>query len=261
MIDDIILDHVAVAYERRRDAWARFGGDLPGAYLAGGTGNGFANYQLDYANGMRLEVLEPAQVDQNDFLRRFLDRNGTGPHHLTYKVADIEAAIAVIGEAGFHPVGVNIGFPFWKELFLHPKEVPGVVIQIAQSEGGGWDSTTPPGFPSPRTSEHASLDRVAHAVADRDEGLRVFRDLLGGAVDDEGPDWIELGWRRGGRVRLLTGPAVAAWLDGRAGRVHHLAFTTRDPSGIADAVRVGESEVFEVAPEHNHGTRLRLHPV
>lgn len=254
---DIDLDHVAVATESATDAWPRYATDLGGVWLAGGGPPGFWSGQVVYANGMKVEVLEPFEVEQNDFLRRFLDRNGPGPHHLTYKVADIEAALADAEAAGYRPVGVDLSDPGWKEAFLHPKDAPGVVVQLAQSGGDGeWVSPPPPGFPDPETQPPpAVLDRVTHAVASLDDGLRLFRDLLAGQERDRGEDeagrWVELAWRGPGRVRLVEpngpGSPIAAWLGDRAGRVHHLAFTV----GPGD-------DVTEVPPDANLGVRLVL---
>ncbi|HVF33097.1 MAG TPA: VOC family protein [Acidimicrobiales bacterium] len=257
-IPNVDLDHVAVAVERQAQAWPRYAGDLPSAWLGGGGTPGFWSAQVTYANGMKVEVLEPYLEDQNDFLRRFLDRNGPGPHHLTFKVKDIEAAIATAEEAGYRPVGVNLANDYWKEAFLHPKDAPGVVIQLAQSaEGGDWGAEPPPDwFPRGRVEAPATLVHVAHALADVTEGTRLFVDLLGGQPVGEGAAdglrWIDLAWPGPGRVRLLEGEPVAGWLGGRAGRVHHLAFAVDDPDGVPGAVD------GEVAPEDNHGVRLRL---
>src|SRR5262245_22983658 len=87
------LDHVAIATERASDAWPRYVGQLGGEWLGGMPESGFAWGQIRYANGMRLEVLEPYEPERNDFLRRFLDRNGPGPHHLTFKVPDLVDAL------------------------------------------------------------------------------------------------------------------------------------------------------------------------
>ena len=73
MIEGVDLDHVAVAVEQWADAWPRFVGVLGGRWMSGGKGPGFAPSQLGFANGMRVEVLEPHLVEHNDFLRRFLD--------------------------------------------------------------------------------------------------------------------------------------------------------------------------------------------
>lgn len=250
---DIDLDHVAIAVEDHAHAWPRYRADLSGRWVSGGESAGFAAAQLRYANGMKLEVLQPAQVDANDFLRRFLDRNGPGPHHLTYKVRDIHAAIASAEAAGYRPVNAQLENPDWKEVFLHPKDAPGIVVQLAQASGT-WESPAPPDLPSTREHEPAALLHVAHAVADLAEGLRLFESLLSGqrlaegGSEDEAVRWVEVGWSGPGRVRLVqpTSPEspVAAWLDGRPGRVLHLAFAT-DAEGVVDA-------------DDNLGTRLVL---
>jgi methylmalonyl-CoA/ethylmalonyl-CoA epimerase len=248
---DIDLDHVAVAVEHWREAWPRYRGELGGEWVSGGGSIGFAAMQLRYANGMKLEILEPANVEHNDFLRRFLDRNGPGPHHLTFKVKDIAAAMAAAEAAGYPPVNADLQDPGWKEAFLHPKSAPGVVVQLAQSSGT-WSSPPPPDLPP--AGPPATLLYVAHAVADLDEGLRLFEGLLGGrrldAGDSAGLRWVELGWQGPGRVRVVqpTDHAdVTAWLGGRPGRVLELAFRTDAPAGLVD-------------PQDNLGTRLRLLP-
>ena len=267
MIPDIDLDHVAVAVERQAEAWPRYGGDLPSRWLGGGGTAGFWSAQVEYANGMKVEVLEPHLVEQNDFLRRFLDRNGPGPHHLTFKVKDIRGALALAEAAGYRPVGVNLANAWWMEAFLHPKDAPGVVVQLAQStQGGDWgDDPSPDWFPPPRTTQPATLVHVAHALADPAEGRRLFVDLLGGAVTGEGEHdgiaWTDLAWPGPGRVRLLSGAPLTSWLDGRAGRIHHLAFATADPQGVPGARPTDRDGVFEVAPEDNRGVRLLLREV
>lgn len=253
MIADIDLDHVAVAVERQADAWPRYAGDLAGEWVSGGDSPGFSAAQVRYANGMKVEVLQPHAVEQNDFLRRFLDRNGPGPHHLTFKVGDIATALEQAESAGYRPVNVDLRDPMWKEAFLHPKDAPGVVVQLAESHGD-WESDVPEDFPSPRTERPATLVHVAHAVADLGEGLRLFADLLGGREVGRGDDatarWVDLAWPGPGRVRLATpaseGSPLVGWLGGRAGRVHHIAFACERPEEIGAVVE----------PEHNVGTRL-----
>ena len=266
---DYDLDHVAVACERQADAWPRYAGDLGGRWIGGGPTVGFSSAQVEYANGMRLEVLEPFAPERNDFLRRFLDRRGPGPHHLTYKVADIETALDEVEAAGYRPVGVDLSDPMWKESFLHPKDAPGIVVQIAQAAEGEWSSEPPPGHPQPRTDRPATLSRVVHAVADLDDGLRLFAGLLRGETLEKGEDqnedpWVELGWPGPGRLRLVA-PAnaaspVAQWLAGAPGRVHHIAFTCDAPHLVPDAVARSDGR-YEIAADRNGGVRLLLEPV
>lgn len=264
MIRDIDLDHVAVAVEHQEQAWPRYAGELGGEWLAGGGTAGFWSGQVRFANGMKVEVLEPHLVEQNDFLRRFLDRSGPGPHHLTFKVKDIAAALGEADAAGYRPVGVNLADPMWKEAFLHPKDAPGVVVQLAQA-AGDWKSPAPESFPA-AARPASTLVHVAHAVGAIDEGLLLFAGLLGGDElergEDGGTTWVDLAWPGPGRVRLVApaspGASLHGWLDGRPGRVHHLAFAANDPATITDADDRGDG-FFEVVPERNLGVRVLLH--
>ena len=267
MLSDIDLDHVAVATERQAAAWPRYAGDLAGAWVSGGESIGFLAAQVSYANGMKVEVLEPHLVEQNDFLRRFLDASGPGPHHLTFKVADIHDALGAVAAAGLSPVGVDLSDPQWQEAFLHPKEARGVVVQLAQA-GGSWESSPPADMPSPATATPAVLDHVTHAVADLHDAAVLFRDLLGGRelADGEldGGCFLDLGWSGGGCIRLVAPHAGddgsspwTTWLDGRPGRVHHLAFTVADPAAVPDAVPTRDGS-WVVPPERNLGVRLVL---
>jgi hypothetical protein len=107
-------------------------------------------------------------------------------------------------------------------------------------------------------------------VADLDDGATLFRDLLGGAplADGEvdGGRHLDLGWPGGGRIRLVA-PARddagaspwLAWLDGRPGRVHHLAFTVASPADVPDAIPARDG-TWVVPPERNLGVRLVLQP-
>lgn len=262
------LDHVALAMERHSDGLPRYVGDLGGRWLSGGFGIGFAPAQIAYANGMRIELLRPNRVEENDFLRRFLDRHGPGPHHLTFKVPDIEAAIERCRDLDIEPVGVDLRDPHWKEAFIHPRDALGIVIQLAQPSGEGWEAPSAPReLPPSRTSSPATLTYVAHAVRSRDEGTRLFCELLEGREVDRGVDklgeWVELGWPGPGRLRLLSpdgpGGLVAGWLGEGAGRLHHVAFRCESPDAVPGARPAGDHFVIE--PEDNLGTRLVLYPV
>jgi len=265
-IESVDLDHVAVAVERWADAWPRFVGVLGGRWMSGGRGPGFAPSQLGFANGMRVEVLEPNQVEVNDFLRRFLDRSGPGPHHMTFKVKDLTAALATAEAAGYRPINVDMSDPYWKEAFLHPKESSGVVVQLAQSIDGYWETPPPEGFPE-RGPVMASLVRIVHAVADLEAGVRLFAGLLRGSEVDTGADestrWVELAWPGPGRLRLVTpsSPAspMAEWLGDRPGRVHHIAFSGVSGADVDGAVELADGSC-ELPPDASTGTRLLLLP-
>ena len=252
------LDHIAIASEHAIDNFLRYRGDLGGAWVAGMYDPGFYWGQLQFANGMTVEMLEPADVAQFDFLRRFLDRNGPGPHHVTFKVADIHDAIAAVTSAGYPPVRVNTENESWKEAFLHPKQSHGIVVQLAQSID--FDPSPQFELPPPKTAAPAALVRIVHLVADLDGAAGLFERTLGGERGQTTENSVDLAFEGAAAICLVQphDPELVAWMGERPGRVHHLEFTLDHPEAVADAVEIGPG-VWEVAPEHNLGVRLRLH--
>jgi len=260
----IDLDHVAIAAERTADLWPRYVTDLGGEWWGGGPSPGFWFGQVGYANGMRVECLEPMNVDENDFLRRFLDRNGPGPHHLTFKVPDIHEAMDSASNAGYPVVSVNLSEPSWQEAFLHPKASCGIVVQLAHAAYGAeeFEPDPPPAeMPEPRANP-ATFDRIEHLVPDLNEGRRLFVGVLGGSVVAElalgdGSVALDVAWPGPGRLRLIQpakGTDAAAWMGDRPGRLRQLVFSIDDPESVPGAVDGGDAVV--VPPELNHGVRL-----
>ena len=250
-IDGVVLDHVAHAVPEWGLAWPRYVVELGAAWHSGGPGPGFAPGQIQFANRARLEALMPFDTEVNDFLARFLARSGPGPHHLTFKVPDIERALDAARAAGLEPTGIDLRQPEWMEAFLHPKQATGVVVQLAQASEG-WVSPAPEGYPTERRRRSdgtrvpaASLQRVVHAVADLQAGIDLFGTLLGGEAEDrgvrDGEEWIDLRWEGPLAIRLVaphgTTPSerLDRWLDGRTGRIHHIQFATESAGGLTAA--------------------------
>jgi catechol 2,3-dioxygenase-like lactoylglutathione lyase family enzyme len=280
-----VLDHVAVAVERWSDAWPRYVHQLGGTWHSGGVNIGFSPAQLSFSNGARIEVLQPWEPEANPFLRRFLDHSGPGPHHLTFKVPDIEATIGRATTAGFDPVGVQLSDPYWREAFLHPRQATGVVVQVAQAEFN-FVSPAPEGFPTGPVAPAAALVRVTHAVRRLDTALELFDGLLGGEITARGVapngtwDYVDLSWPSPLGLRLVaptpdsgSPSALRTWLGDREGRVLHLAFDlpeppTGDPSILETAreapgtdipgVIPGPGTVVMLAPDATFGTGLVL---
>jgi methylmalonyl-CoA/ethylmalonyl-CoA epimerase len=261
MDSDAYLDHLAVAAESWDELWPRYRAELGGTWVSGDEdGPGFSPAQVRYANGMKIEVLMPNRPEQNDFLRRFLDRRGPGPHHVTFKVPSITAAIGNVETAGYRPVGVDLRDPTWQEAFIHPKDGPGIVVQLAEAPIE-WDSPPPRSLPNTQISPPAAFDYVGLAVADPARAVELFVGLLDGeqtaAGRDElfGVDYVELGWSSGGRIRLFNAPEWIA--PGENGVMHHAAFTVADATAVKAAKPLDDGR-FEVAPEDNFGVRLVL---
>lgn len=265
----IDFDHVAIAAEHHSDVWPRYVGELGAVWVAGGQSFGFAPAQVRFGGGMRLEVLEPHEVDRNDFLRRFLDRNGPGPHHLTFKLPDLGTAIDDVRAIGIEPVGINRSDPGWQEAFLHPKSAFGIVVQLAQADHS-WESPPPGDLPAAHAGSPATLTHLTHLVADLSAAVELFTGVLHGRANEAAPpapppdggECVDLTWPGPGRLRLLqprAGTPEAAWLGDRSGRLHHLAFTVADPAMVREAVAMGDGRL-EVPPERNGGVRLVLTP-
>jgi methylmalonyl-CoA/ethylmalonyl-CoA epimerase len=256
-IDGAVLDHVAHAVPRWHEVWDRYATDLGAVWASGGPGPGFAPGQLRFANGSRVEVLMPWDVEVNDFLARFLAHSGPGAHHLTFKLPDIGAALDQARRFGIEPVGVDLSDPEWMEAFLHPKLAHGIVVQLAEAPHA-WSSPPPADYPvdvrmradGSGPTAPATLERVCLVVADFDGARGLFCGLLGGAVVDEGSDgdvaWVDVRWPGPLGLRLVgtdglgdagsgSGGTVAEWLDGRPGRVHHIAIETEEPGAVPGA--------------------------
>jgi hypothetical protein len=287
VIEGAELDHVAHAVPRWQDVWGRYAVDFGAEWSSGGLSVGFAPAQVRFGNGAKVEILMPNDVQANDFLQRFLTRNGPGPHHLTFKVPDLAGALERIERAGYEPIGVDMSDPEWQEGFIHPKEASGVVVQLAQALTG-WTSPPPDDFPTQRRRVRngnrpvrpASLTSVVHAVQDIGAATALFVGLLGGEITGEGNRldlwWREVSWGGPMGLRLVasTGPSptpLRAFLGGHSGRIHHLELSTEEPQGLPDSrpsglplgadTGEGAGRSWEIPPEKNAGLRLVALPV
>ncbi|HVM21159.1 MAG TPA: VOC family protein [Egibacteraceae bacterium] len=144
---DAVLDHVAIAVADWRIAERRWRDTLGAGRSSAGSDGVFSARQLRFSNGAKLELLSPAEAAGPDnFVRRFLDRFGTTVHHVTLKVPDLAQAIETLRAAGLDPVDVNLDNDYWKEAFLRPSQVGGLVVQVAQTPYSDDDWAAATGF-------------------------------------------------------------------------------------------------------------------
>ena len=90
------LDHIALGLARIADGVLFLAGVLGGRFTDGGPSGNFTGGQWAFADGERLELIEPLG-EPGGFMHRFLDARGPGVHHVTFKVADIAAAHRTLG--------------------------------------------------------------------------------------------------------------------------------------------------------------------
>ena len=198
----------------------QFGHDLGGREVARFTEPSWLGMQLAFAGGIRLEALEPIENPRDDFLARFLEHTGPGPHHVTFKVPDIEASLDQLKSLGIEPLKVDLSDPNWKEAFLHPKLGVGTVVQLAQP-GGIWAADHEPGPVNPATVQADFLGAELEVDAARAEVL--FGDVLG-----------VTGRRIGMARRLTAGPAAGrSWRIPTDGRPRVLAWCSGSATTVA----------------------------
>lgn len=87
----------------------------------------WAYYRLGGAS--RLELVAPLTDDS--FIRTFLDDNGPGLHHVTLEVADIDAVVGGLTEAGLRVVD-RATFDGWSEAFVSPRNPTGTLFQLME---------------------------------------------------------------------------------------------------------------------------------
>jgi methylmalonyl-CoA/ethylmalonyl-CoA epimerase len=225
------LDHVALATRDVRDALDVLVGELGGTVLFGGNSMGFRPMQLrlgDATGGMNIELLEPWEVERNDFLERYIARHGAGPHHLTFKVDDLAATLERVRTAGYRPVNIDVSDPNWKEAFLHPREAHGTVVQLAEAHGDWgtlaeqiervqrvganghprwWPDPPPPG------DRAGFLRRVVIGTPSLPATLGFFAGLLQGDEVAGGEGWVELAWPGAARVKIEDRPGRPPGVD------------------------------------------------
>jgi methylmalonyl-CoA/ethylmalonyl-CoA epimerase len=214
----VVLDHLAVGTPALADGWELFGGVLGGTWAYGGDSPGFWWGQLEFAAGPKVELLRPAGGPDAAFLERFLAARGAGPHHFNFAVSDIEATLARVRALGIEPVGVDLSGANWQEAFLHPRDVHGIVIQVAWQGSPPPPQTPPAELPAPGPA--ARFDLIEYHVGDLPAATRLFAEVLEGTLETSGGDAAELTWPGGKRIRLVREEGLPL-----GGSLHHVRFT------------------------------------
>ncbi len=126
------LHHVAIVVPDIEAARGLYEGHL-------GLGTGQVEFIADQkvhvlvlqAGSQRIELVQPASADSP--VQRFLERGG-GLHHLAWRVADIEQALAVLEARGVRLIDESprAGAHGCRIAFLHPKATGGVLMELVE---------------------------------------------------------------------------------------------------------------------------------
>jgi methylmalonyl-CoA/ethylmalonyl-CoA epimerase len=79
-----------------------------------------------------VELLAPRDVDGP--IARFLARRGPGIHHVCYRVADLDAALAACRAAGYRLIDETprVGAGGHRIAFVHPKATAGILLELTE---------------------------------------------------------------------------------------------------------------------------------
>ncbi len=80
----------------------------------------------------KIELLEASKPDSP--IAKFIEKRGEGIHHIAFEVADVEAEMKRLSEAGFQLLNEKPKRGADNKLvcFVHPKSANGVLIELCQ---------------------------------------------------------------------------------------------------------------------------------
>ena len=200
----VAFDHIAIAAPRIAAAPAFLVGELGGRSGFGGSDGEYRWWHWDYANGGRLEVIEP-DGSAGGFVHRFLDRNGPGIHHVTFYVPSLRARCERAESFGYEIVGYRDSDSQWSEAFLHPRQAMGIVVQMVQSRHDAeHDHEAIPPFEEPAGSPSpVRLVGVRLRTSDRGRALRQWAELFEAELE-EATGELRFSWPGSG-MRVVVG--------------------------------------------------------
>ncbi len=91
---------------------------------------------IELGSSCFIELIDP--LEKEGFLYRFLEKRGEGPHHITVQVDDINKTYRSLEAKGIPTFGLGEPFPGWKEMYIHPKNAFGTLIQFAEFNPLDW---------------------------------------------------------------------------------------------------------------------------
>ena len=126
------IDHVSLAvrdYEKARAFFEDVLGAVSGASAEDSNLEYFWHI-FSLGDMSRLELITPS--GENSFLKNFLKERDGGVHHITLETTDINETRRCLEEHNIPCFGFMEGPEVWSELYIHPKNAFGVLIQICQ---------------------------------------------------------------------------------------------------------------------------------
>lgn len=87
---------------------------------------------IKFENRVNIELLEPTSSDST--VKKFLDKRGSGIHHICFRVKNIESVLQKLKSEGVKLVNETPipGAHNCKVAFIHPSSANGVLIELSE---------------------------------------------------------------------------------------------------------------------------------
>lgn len=134
------IDHVAIAVRSLEEGIETYRTLLerePEVEIVEEQGVRVAAFPLEHG---RVELLEP--LDEDSPVAAFLERHGEGLHHVAFRTGDADEALDRAARSGLEPLNdaARPGAGGYRIGFLHPNDLHGVLVEMAQPPGGNGGS-------------------------------------------------------------------------------------------------------------------------
>ena len=125
------IDHVGIATADAADLGALYTDLFDATVVHEETFNDMQVVFLDFGNAT-LELLEP--LSDNGTIASYLDRNGSGIHHLAVETESVQDALDQARDLDIHCIDEEPRPGAWGHdvAFLHPKDTGGVLIEFVE---------------------------------------------------------------------------------------------------------------------------------
>ncbi|MBY8998179.1 MAG: methylmalonyl-CoA epimerase [Candidatus Thorarchaeota archaeon] len=127
------IDHIGIAVESI-EKWLGFYTDVLGLDYTGSEEIEEQKVRVAFLKigESQIELLEPTSDDSP--IAKFIEKRGSGIHHIAVKVDDIDAALARHHEAGAHLIDKEprTGAHNMRIAFIHPKTSGGVLLELCE---------------------------------------------------------------------------------------------------------------------------------
>ena len=125
------IAHIGIAVENIDDALAFYRDVLGIVPHLEDEADGARIVSLPFG-GTEVELLEPIGPDGP--IAKFIAKRGPGIHHICYRVADLEAALAECQRLGYRLVDQTprYGAGGRRIAFLHPKTTAGILLELTE---------------------------------------------------------------------------------------------------------------------------------